>query len=245
MPRQPRSRRSPAPASEPQPFHPVLRGVLLTGRGQRWLRHDVAGGGGEGDDARRALWWPPTKVAGRYLAPYLQTLDEAEFTDADRPPGELVELTVAGHGDDRPARRRAHRRGTRVGRMTSHSRSRGVQDNGWAVFAGVLFLLAGIFHLMWGIAAFASDDTFIADELLFGDLSLWACLPDRRCAPAGRRVARLDFTPVGPDHGPYPRRAERGQRDVHLCRVSALVGDHPHSRPARHLRPGRPRRRYA
>ena len=57
--------------------------------------------------------------------------------------------------------------------MTSHSRSRGVQDSGWAVFAGVLFLLAGIFHLMWGIAAFASDDTFIADELLFGDLSLW------------------------------------------------------------------------
>ena len=41
------------------------------------------------------------------------------------------------------------------------------------MFAGVLFLLAGIFHLMWGIAAFASDDTFIADELLFGDLSLW------------------------------------------------------------------------
>ena len=61
----------------------------------------------------------------------------------------------------------------RVGPMTSSSRSHGAQDSGWAVFAGVLFLLAGIFHLMWGIAAFASDDTFIADELLFGDLSLW------------------------------------------------------------------------
>ena len=57
--------------------------------------------------------------------------------------------------------------------MTSPSHSRSVQDSGWAVFAGVLFLLAGIFHLMWGVAAFASDDTFIADELLFGDLSLW------------------------------------------------------------------------
>ena len=57
--------------------------------------------------------------------------------------------------------------------MTSPSRSRSVQDSGWAVFAGVLFLLAGIFHLMWGVAALASDDTFIADELLFGDLSLW------------------------------------------------------------------------
>ena len=57
--------------------------------------------------------------------------------------------------------------------MTSSSRSRAVEDSGWAVFAGVLFLLAGIFHLMWGIAAFASDDTFVVDELLFGDLSLW------------------------------------------------------------------------
>jgi hypothetical protein len=57
--------------------------------------------------------------------------------------------------------------------MTSTSRTRQVQDSGWAVFAGVLFLLAGIFHVMWGIAAFASDDTFVADELLFGDLSLW------------------------------------------------------------------------
>ena len=57
--------------------------------------------------------------------------------------------------------------------MTSSSRTRSVEDSGWAVFAGVLFLLAGIFHIMWGIAAFASDDTIIADELLFGDLSLW------------------------------------------------------------------------
>ena len=46
-------------------------------------------------------------------------------------------------------------------------------DSGWAVFAGVLFLLAGIFHAMWGIAALANDDNFAADELLFGDLSLW------------------------------------------------------------------------
>ncbi len=65
------------------------------------------------------------------------------------------------------------RRGTSVGLMASSSRKRPVQDSGWAVFAGVLFLLAGIFHLMWGIAAFASDDTFVVDELLFGDLSLW------------------------------------------------------------------------
>ncbi len=49
-------------------------------------------------------------------------------------------------------------------------------DSGWAVFAGVLFVLAGIFHVMWGIAAIGNDDNFVADELLFGDLSLWGAL---------------------------------------------------------------------
>ena len=80
---------------EPQPFHPVLRGVLLTGRGHEWLRHDVAGGGGEGDNSRRALWWPPTKVAGRYLSPYLQTLENVDAVPQDeRPRGEPVELDL-------------------------------------------------------------------------------------------------------------------------------------------------------
>jgi len=53
------------------------------------------------------------------------------------------------------------------------SRSSG---EGWAVFAGVLFLLAGVCHVMWGIAALANDDSFAVDELLFGDLSLWGIL---------------------------------------------------------------------
>jgi sulfide:quinone oxidoreductase len=82
---------------EPQPFRPVLRGVLLTGRGKRWIRRDLEGAE-EGETQRHALWWPPTKIAGRYLAPYLAALEEAEFTDADRPTGQLVEFTVEGHG---------------------------------------------------------------------------------------------------------------------------------------------------
>ena len=44
---------------------------------------------------------------------------------------------------------------------------------GWMVFAGVLFLLLGLFNVMWAIAAFAADDDFHVDELLFGDLTLW------------------------------------------------------------------------
>ena len=83
---------------DPQPFHPVLRGVLLTGRGRRWIRRDLDGADEEGETQRHALWWPPTKVAGRYLAPYLLSLDEAEFREPDRPAGQLVEFTVEGRG---------------------------------------------------------------------------------------------------------------------------------------------------
>ena len=128
--------------------------------------------------------------------------------------------------------------------MTSSSRSRGVQDSGWAVFAGVLFLLAGIFHLMWGIAAFASDDTFIADELLFGDLSLWGVfyiiigtlqLAAAWLVSTARRSGQI-----------------MGLILAVLSAINAMLtfasnplwsGDHPHPRPAGHLRTGRPRRR--
>ena len=57
--------------------------------------------------------------------------------------------------------------------MANAPRSSPETDTGWATFAGVLFTLAGVFHLMWGFAALANDDNFVADELLFGDLTLW------------------------------------------------------------------------
>jgi sulfide:quinone oxidoreductase len=61
---------------EPQPFRPVLRGRLLTGAAERWIRFEAAGGGGEGQIATHALWWPPGKVSGRYLAPWLAARDD-------------------------------------------------------------------------------------------------------------------------------------------------------------------------
>jgi sulfide:quinone oxidoreductase len=57
-------------------FRPVLRGRLLTGGGPRYLRYDAAGGGGEGEATPHTLWWPPSKVNGRYLAPWLAARDE-------------------------------------------------------------------------------------------------------------------------------------------------------------------------
>ena len=70
----------------PRAVPPVLRGVLLTGRGQAWLRS--ADEGTEGEAERRALFWPPTKIAGRYLSPYLAG------EPATAPPGQLVDLDL-------------------------------------------------------------------------------------------------------------------------------------------------------
>ncbi len=78
---------------EPRPFRPVLRGLLLTGTGPLYLRAEVAGGRGDaGRVSEHALWWPPSKVAGRHLAPYLTT-QPTELAGARR--GVNVEVRVA------------------------------------------------------------------------------------------------------------------------------------------------------
>ena len=53
------------------PFRPVLRGMLLTGGEPRFMRSGVPGADPDVPGAWYPLWWPPTKIAGRYLAPYL------------------------------------------------------------------------------------------------------------------------------------------------------------------------------
>ena len=64
---------------EPARFRPVLRGVLLTGAGPRYLRRELAF---EPDvepvASLEPLWWPPAKIVGRYLAPFLASLTGAE-----------------------------------------------------------------------------------------------------------------------------------------------------------------------
>ena len=86
---------------EPRPFRPVLRGLLLTGMAPRFLRAE-AGTATSAIDTE-PLWWPPAKIVGRYLAPFLakhlglsKILPDAARASAL--PVE-VELTATGHGD--------------------------------------------------------------------------------------------------------------------------------------------------
>jgi sulfide:quinone oxidoreductase len=85
---------------EPSPFRPVLRGLLLTGMSPRFLR-------AEGSPAvslvdTEPLWWPPAKIVGRHLAPFLaQYLGLSEvLPDAAREGAVQVEIELdpAEHG---------------------------------------------------------------------------------------------------------------------------------------------------
>jgi sulfide:quinone oxidoreductase len=56
----------------PEPFRPVLRAILLTGETPLYLRSEPAGSQTEDSVAGdELLWWPPAKISGRYLAPFL------------------------------------------------------------------------------------------------------------------------------------------------------------------------------
>jgi sulfide:quinone oxidoreductase len=85
----------------PQPFRPVLRGLLLTGRQPRYLRHDVTGGVGDASAVSPdPLWWPPAKIVGRHLAPFLTALAGVESPPRAPAAGEIaVEVEV----EDEPA----------------------------------------------------------------------------------------------------------------------------------------------
>ncbi len=65
---------------EPQPYRPVLRAVLLTGGSPRYLRQSRNEPGAPdslvSDDAP---WWPPHKISGHELAPYLNAHPELQL----------------------------------------------------------------------------------------------------------------------------------------------------------------------
>ena len=79
-------------AVEAEPFHPVLRGKLLTGDESLHLRATVAGGGGPSETSLDCLWWPPHKISGRYLAPFLS---HGEVHPEPEPPRSPLDVEVA------------------------------------------------------------------------------------------------------------------------------------------------------
>jgi sulfide:quinone oxidoreductase len=87
---------------DPAPFRPVLRGRLLTGSKPLFMRNDISGtAGDESTSSSNTLWWPPGKVAGNYLAPYLAAREQQGPDGATTPihRAHLVpESAREGHG---------------------------------------------------------------------------------------------------------------------------------------------------
>ena len=74
-----------------QPFKPVLRGQLITGVESLHMRHGLTGGQGEGLVSPDYLWWPPQKVAGRYLSAWLGHTEPGDLT----PPLTSLDVSVS------------------------------------------------------------------------------------------------------------------------------------------------------
>jgi sulfide:quinone oxidoreductase len=61
---------------EPRKLHPVIHGMLLGGRRPLYLSADLTGGHGSNSQVSDTPTWSPvTKIAARYLAPYLEARD--------------------------------------------------------------------------------------------------------------------------------------------------------------------------
>jgi sulfide:quinone oxidoreductase len=89
--------------SDPKPFRPVLRGRLMTGARPLYMRTDVSGTSGDvSASSGHTLWWPPSKIAGDYLAPYLATEEELDSAARIEPGAHRVALITepleGGHG---------------------------------------------------------------------------------------------------------------------------------------------------
>jgi sulfide:quinone oxidoreductase len=73
-----------------EPFRPVLRGLILTGGTPLFARAELSRAGLPASVATDALWWPPGKIVGRYLAPFLAERSGAILD----PPGRFEGISV-------------------------------------------------------------------------------------------------------------------------------------------------------
>jgi sulfide:quinone oxidoreductase len=61
----------------PQPWQPVIRGMLLTGDHTRFLEAELRADGFESTVSDVCPWDPPAKIVARHLGPYLADGDRA------------------------------------------------------------------------------------------------------------------------------------------------------------------------
>ena len=79
----------------PRPFDPVIRGVLFTDEEPAYLQASLSEDAGPASDPRSySLWWPPSKVAGRHLSPYLAIRAGAPRTPETRPDAGTMPVSV-------------------------------------------------------------------------------------------------------------------------------------------------------
>ncbi len=78
----------------PRPFAPVLRGRLLVGDGAQDLEQPLHGEAGKGAAPQLRLWSAQRKVDGRYLSPWLETLDGVTPSRTE-PDSEHIDVEVA------------------------------------------------------------------------------------------------------------------------------------------------------
>ena len=79
----------------PRPFDPVIQGVLFTDSEPAYLQARLADSAAAPSEPRSfSLWWPPSKIAGRHLSPYLAIRAGAPRTPEIRPDADCLRVSV-------------------------------------------------------------------------------------------------------------------------------------------------------
>ena len=81
-------------AVAPRPFAPVLRGLLLTRSHPLFLRRNMSGADKSDSVSETPIWWPPTKIVGRRLTPFLAALANEAVTPEEPPRTDALAVEV-------------------------------------------------------------------------------------------------------------------------------------------------------
>ena len=85
----------------PRPYRPVLRGLLRTADGPRYLRAEPPGEPTSAEVSDECLWWPASKVAARWLTPWLAARERRAAVRRPRSAGCRPAASAARARDDR------------------------------------------------------------------------------------------------------------------------------------------------